>query len=429
MNSDTIVVTGDEWRWSGSDGRSVIVDPYPRLTTPTRVLVNFPDAHMGVIRFRGKKRFAQALIEREVRREGWLDGASHIAIHRLQTVTDGGQAFYSAVPLDEWQRFNAWIQQEKDHCLTYLPGEVLANANRHEARIMRLSRRLSFFFAGDNSLVYEDVYYATEALDDLELSVDAISKNARDSLEKARVKDPKAIEWVSAGSFGQDETEASLTQQLQQAMAISVTRAPFTAFSTNGQDIHTALPQAVKRLPVSRAINPFHLKAAWWSESIAPAVLAATVTLTIGLALAGGYTHRLVDDARTRADTLMETVREQSSAIRQAEPVGESEAITQLLALLDELEQGGRYTPTRVFASLRDATEPAISIYRVNLESKRRSGYELRIDGRVALSESEAMRRFLMRLRQDGWQLNALDPASDQPGSFSYQLAPERADA
>lgn len=429
MKSDVILVDGEHWRWFGHRGETAAIEPYPHLRRPTRMLVNFPGAFTGVLRFEGKPQYARALIDREVRRQGWVDGPNHIVIHRLSRARDGGQAFYTAVPLEAWQRLFQWVRRENDHCLVYPAGTLLADVRGGEGRILHLDRRLLMFARGRDGLTFEDVYSATGALDDQQLAARTLGANMAAFAAQPGHGGQLRTEWLTTLAGPDDEREHALIERVQDTAGVPVQRTRPQRLRGEDGPVVSALPHAVNRLGAGGSINPVREKAAWWSESMAPAVLTAVGALAIGLGAAGQYTHHLAAQERVRARALAAEVREKSATIQRADFRDRSDTVTKLASFVGRLDQGAPYTPVQVLASIRRAAGPGVTVYRIRLESGRREAYRLRVDGMAGNGDGEPMRRFLAALRRDGWQPLPLQPASDAPGSFSYRLAPVSQDA
>ncbi|MFB4203947.1 hypothetical protein ACEZHJ_09105 [Arhodomonas sp. KWT2] len=424
MKTDVILVDGERWRWFGHRGETAVVDPYPRLHRPARVLVNFSGAFTGVLRFEGKTQFARALIDREVRREGWVDGPNHIVIHHLSRARDGGQAFYTAVPLEAWQRLLQWIRGENDHCLVYPAGALLADVREGEGRILHLDRCLLVFARGRDDLSFEDVYSATGEAEDQQLAARTLGANIAAFAAQSGHAGPLRPEWLTALAAPDDELETSLIERVQDAAGVPVRRTRSQRFRDGDGEVLSALPRAVNRLGAAASSNPVREKTAWWSESMAPAVLTAVGALAVGLGAAGQYTHGLAAQERESARTLKAAVQDRSARIREADFPDRSGTVAELSAFVGRLDRGAPYTPVQVLASIREAAGPGLTVYRVRLESSPRDGYRLRVDGTAGNEDGGAIRRFLATLRRDGWHPVPLKPASDAPGSFSYRLAP-----
>lgn len=426
MNSDVILVSANEWLRLGHDGRAARVDPYPRLQRPTRVIIADENVQLGSLRFEGKTQFAHAIIERRLRQEGWSEGPNHVVIHHLEKNSQGGQAFYSAITLEAWQKLLQWVRREDDHCLIYPLGALLANVRRGRGRVLRLGRRFTMFYRVGHGFSFEDVYAAGRDADDMRLAVDTLGANVGSFLASAGVNAGLDVDWLAAPASPQAPAgESEFTAQLQQDVAgVSVHAVPARHFSDDtGEELVTSLPQGVKALGAMASANPTPDRLGWWSEAMAPAVIALIVALALGLGAAGFYAHNLATDKWTNATALMRQVDDQNEQIRQANFQDHSGEVAELAAFAERLNRGTRFAPTHVLKTLRSAIGEGVFIHRVYLESGRTGEYRLRVDG-AARSDDDAMRKFLATLRSAGWQVAPLEPASNGPGSFSYRLEP-----
>lgn len=423
MKSDTIVIQAGQWRLFDHHGSASVVQPYPRITAPTRVLIDFQNAFTGVLRFEGPAQYARAMIERHVRQEGWQDGPSHILIHGLSRLRSGGQAFFTAVDLEAWQKVMRWAARERDHCLIHPTGALLADVPRGQGRILRLGRRLLLFARTPSGFVYEDVYSATDALEDLRLSAQTLGGNISWNRDDSQGSQSLKLEWINVSAGEADDTDEALIEDIRDKAGAEIVRGSTQRFSSEQGVWYSSIPPTLARLGVAASANPVHERVGWWSESMSTAVLAALAALSLGLGAAGYYTHYLAADERDRAQALAAEVRDKRATIRETPFENRSDEIARLAGYVAKLGRGAPYAPTRVLASLRRAAGNRIRIHRVQLESSRRQGYELRVDGMELGPDNEALRRFLSKLRADGWRTIPLAPASGEPGGFSYRLA------
>jgi len=438
MKSDMMLVDGDQWRLFNLQAQCDVVKPFPRLESPARLLVHFGDAFTGLLRFEGQTKFARALIERQVRREGWIEGPSHIVIHRLFKTSGGGQAFYTAIPLDTWQQLLDWVRRQRDHCLVYPTGALLADVNMNQGRILRLGRRLLMFARDKHGLVFEDVYSATTGMDDLQLAAQTLGANIAELDRQADRQNRHRYEWLTAAEEDDDAIDTAIMDTLQQAGDVKIDRVMPRRFRTrqdsSGQDslnqgaLSSALPLALNRLGARESSNTGVEKVAWWSESMAPAVMTTIGVLAIGIGVAGTFAHQLAKGEWAQSETLMSDVRDKRTTIQQVQFDDYSNDLTELANFATRLNQGAPYTPTQVLDSVRSAAVRGLTIYRVHLESSRRSGYQLRVDGVSDGANSDAVRIFLSTLRGHGWRPVPLEPSASEPGSFSYRLEPESLD-
>lgn len=87
-----------------------------------------------------------------------------------------------------------------------------------------------------------------------------------------------------------------------------------------------------------------------------------------------------------------------------------------------QLGDGATYDPVAMLQLVREAAGQDIRIQRLKLESFSDKKRVFRVDGMTEKSGISAISRFIAVTQSAGWQAEAIDPAEQQPGAFSYRL-------
>ncbi|WP_435101177.1 hypothetical protein [Arhodomonas sp. AD133] len=436
MTSDTILTATGRWRLLGRDGHLRSIPPYGRVDRSVRVITDFEDAHIGVLRFEGKPQYARAIIERHVRDAGWVEGPSHVIIHRLNRHHGGGQAFFTAVTLAVWQRTLDWARLQRRHCLILPLGALLAGPGGPRARILHLGPRLRCFADTDQGMRFEDVFAGGGGTDAQRRAARTLGTSL--AALKPAGNDTAAtfphIEWLAADTDSPAREEA-LADEVRAVAGATVTVSAARPFrdpeGSHGDDgIHSALPAHVERLGAGAAVNPIVERIAWWSEAWAMPVVAGVAALALGLAVAGHYARTLADDEVARARALDDRIAQRESALEAARRPDADDRLRRVSEFVTALARGIAYSPAVVLRDVRDAAAPPLAIHRVRIKRDRQGRYHLRVDGiDRSRDASAAVRAFLTALRRRGWQSQPLEPASSAPGSFSYRLTRQEREA
>lgn len=421
IDADVILAAGDSWSLLDRDGRTRSIAPLARLTRPALVVMSFPGAVVGQLRYEGKSSFARPMVERHVRSEGWIDGPSHVVIHSSRRLPDGAQVLFTAIPLEEWQDGTQWAARQPDHCLIVLPGQLLAE--RGGRRVVRHGRHLMAFAATPDGLVYEDVFAGGEAHRDL---VEAAERLGRVLGDHAAVASSSgAWEWLPLDRAGVED-ESELVTAMRTTSALQVELAPGAFGDQGSQVVFDALPRRLERQPLRGMAGPWPQRLAWLAEQKAPMVMALLLVLVGGL-LAGGW-----QIGQSASETRQQIASQQAELQRLRAGLGTNGAepdwqqLESAARFVQRLEPGIHYAPLPVIEQIRAALPDDLSIHRIGLEHARGT-YRLRVDGAARNAErGRTINRFVGNLRQQGWEVRSLDPASPGRGSFSYQLvAPE----
>lgn len=396
------------------------VPAWPSLKHSALVVLDLDDVPTDVWRFEGKPEYASALIEKRIRTEGLVEGAAHIVIHRLVKVPRGFQAFFSAIPLDFWQRVNQWADEQPDHCLIMAVAGLLSQGvSAGKARLLLSQRRLTCFAQTDAGMVFSSTQALGQGMSVMGSAARVLVTNHSELLTRLGAG---AVEWGAFWSTNSTDTNDCLAI-LEAVLGNAPRTLPAVELSGVGERVQTVLPLLAGQSASQHALNPLLARVAWKAERWVAAITAMTAVVGVGLAGVGILTsqqaqqqHAVSQASRAELSKLQERIQSVSSV----------DAPKQLLPLADfarQLDEGARHDPVAFLATLKAAAGNDIYIHRVRLElaaqSRQRS---FRVDGAVAVGASASMVRWSNQMAAAGWKLKALDPSSPAPGAFSYEL-------
>lgn len=418
------VVLHVEGGWYAFDKGTLISLPaYPVLNQATLVVTDFPGANAGVLALDDKPAFAEAVIERQLRREGQVDGECKVLIHQQVNIGEGFQALYTAVPIDLWQRMLNWSRQQADHCLIVPLASLLwRKLPSGKGLVLRTGQRLIFCAREQNRLLYATTVVFSDKLSDMR---DAVNMLATRVNEQQRAQgDSLSIGWcVLNGTDAGDEQ--ALVDQFAERSGLSVSlQAPDVLLSNSGERRLVTLPYLLSKASALDAINPLPARIAFLSEGALPLLAAGSLVMSIGLALLGSFWMAKALHVNGQAQELAHSavqLNEQSAALMAANPPQPLAAqASQMVSRLRAVEQLS--DPYGELAMIRTAAAGGVRILRVR-SGEDTSGRFLRVEG-VTTQSDQQLADFLQRLRAAGYEVVAQDAADNsQPARFfSYQL-------
>jgi hypothetical protein len=417
-----ILAAPEGWYRFGPEGGVDPIAPFPELEQPARVVVVFEEPHIDTLRFQGKPQYAPAIIERQIRQEGWIESSAHVEVHALSRVKGGGVAFYTAVELDSWQRVTEWARAQRHHCLIYPSASLLAHCRRGQGRALRVGRQIRVFARAANGLVTEEAYCPSDDPEDLRFAVFSLGDELAERLG-SHGGGGLALEWIAAQTSDVD-TEQALCDALAERSGLSVSLVTMSDCGRDGDSEVTGLPDVVSRLPVRASANTALEKAAWWPEALAVPALASMLLLAGILGGLGWYFNDRAAAKRAEAQEVVAELRRRQSEFESVPIAERHQQLQDVGSLISAFERTARYAPEPLLEDLREASGEELLVQRVMLEKAADNKYHLRVDGRDRSSDNLATRRFLTTLQSRGWDTTPLEPAADQPGSLSYRLTP-----
>lgn len=414
----TAVVLHVEDGWFAFEGgRLTPLPAYPELSAATLVISDFHGASSDVMALDEKPAFAEAVIERRLRREGQVDGECKVLIHQQVAIGEGFQALYTAVPIEQWQRLLNWSRQQSESCLIVplasLLWRKLANG---QGVVLHSRRRLIFSARVQNRLLYATTVVFSDRQQD---RLDAVNTLAlRVAEQRGSNNKVLSLGWCALQEQAADELE-QLTSQFVARCGSGVLVEPVQPGATQH------LSQLLGKVSVRDAVNPLPARLAFVAQQALPALAAVSAGLSLLLVLLGGYwwaqaaeADRQAQDYQVRAQQLLASVTQLNA---EQVPVAEVEPVRQLVARLHEVQ--ALADPHGELQLIRQAAaDVRILRLRSGLEP---AGVYLRVEG-VAPHGDRQLSGFLQGLRRAGYAVTAIDSADNsQPaGFFSYQLNP-----
>lgn len=401
-------------------GQAVEVPAWPRLKHRALVVLDLDDAPTDVWRFEGKPEYAPALIEKRVRTEGLVEGAAHIVIHRLVKVPRGFQAFFSAIPLELWQRATQWAHEQSDHCLVLSAAGLLCHGvTVGHARVMLSQRRLMCFAQTDAGMVFD----ATQALGQGPETMASAAQvlNAHQGELLARLG-ASAVDWVSLWVPQADDARTCLAA-LETQLGGPPVAWPATDLEGLGGHVHTALPALAQQAAGRHALNPLGERVAWQAERWVATLAVVTAVVGVGLVALGGVSAQQAGQQRTASAAAREELASLQARIQAVSTVETPRNLLPVVEFARQLDEGARYDPVAFLATLRASAGPDIRIQRVRLEGGGLTpARAFRVEGVAGWGASASVARWSVQMAAAGWSMKALDPTEATPGAFVYEM-------
>ncbi|MDR1163717.1 MAG: hypothetical protein LBM17_07805 [Candidatus Accumulibacter sp.] len=410
-----------------ADGAARVVEEYPRLDAPTIVVTDFGGALCGVAPVGAQSGYAEALISRRLRDEGMIDGEAKVVIHHSVKSSGDFQAFYTAVPVDAWQRMQAWARIQEEACLLVPLAAVMYRLlPRGEAGVFfRHGRNIALLFSRKSGLIYSFVLSLGDDAEDLLSAVRTLAGRIPDhSFDPARLT--MSLTWYSLLESGAsnesndpDEDE-KLCAAFSEASGLRVVRAPVEACG----GIRVAMSAIRSVLSERIAVNPAAARFDYFAEKhLRHAALCAGLA-ALAFLIGGGVSLWQAGSIGARS----EQNRNEARAIEQrlqggrklASPGRAFYATRDLVDLVANAQAG--IDPYVFLRNLRAASGDKVKLLRVSM------GKEIVVEGWVDQTggDDTPLAGFVTQLRQMGFSLEAIDVPSAEnthrSGFFAYRL-------
>ena len=474
-----LIISGDYWHLLRDD-TSTVIEPWSAVSGPTVVVFNFEKSQTGLLSSRGKANYAGALIEKEIRSSGAIDGSVKVFVHTARAQGDSVQALYTAVSLDAWQELQNWSRRQADHCILIPAASLLCTdiKNASTTTLDRLDnvsgfKESSFSGAlssgygnknrnGPNALEKPGALTGPAATGkpasvkacriDSEVFVFAdyqgrlyfnqVTLLGRDDdivpAVRALVGQFPANEWGTAGE-GLDwitfcarslDDEKTLASRTAEAFKLPCRLIDTQKYSGQHAQINTSLFLISQDLLVQNKSVPALAKVSWMSESwTAPVAFVAGLVCALAVG-AGFYFQYQVSNQKA----MLAEQKSQYAQLQTRLDEINRENIPLLndpqLAFAARISEAAMYDPARMLELFKRGAGSNIRIQRIQLfvdETSARRAY--RVEGIIADGANADIAKFVATLKASGWQAT---PAKSSDGSikaFAYIFKPTSTEA
>ncbi|MDR3351526.1 MAG: hypothetical protein LBO00_00595 [Zoogloeaceae bacterium] len=425
MNAALLFHLDEKWERC-ENGALRPLPKYPALEEPALVLTDFGKSVSGVFTASDNAHYLEAVIARRLRDDGLIDGEVRVLIHAVARGAGSHQVFYTAVPVENWQRLQSWAQSRREHCLLIAYAGLMPCllSGDNTAVVFHCNREISLLARQQRILGYCSVMaMSTREADFLE-AVSALLRRlpaGADGADGAKLK----LQWHTFGDPLSPELKTALQARLSQSGLVNARYAslPQTPGSASSQaaDALTILSRPLQAARL--AANPWSAKFAWFAESQLPrlgACMALCTVLLFAWACVALYQAHSFGQEVERSRAVMRQTAEQTAP---PEAHGQDFAITR--DLIDAIAQAqAAIDPYAFLVNLRAAaTAYGVHILRVSMK-----GEAITLEGWIEQKggRDDALAAFLIALRRQDFMLEAVPSSAPTAvsGFFAYRLTP-----
>jgi hypothetical protein len=348
-----------------------------------------------------------------------IDGLAHILAHRVNTVSGGLQTFHTVVPLEFWQQLQQWAAQQRDHCLVFSLGGLLqADVGAGRARVLRLGRTLHFFGRPNAGFFYASASAIGSTDAHLFAAIRVLAASARVEIDRG-IEGP--VEWGSVLSTDPQQ-DARLIAHWGAEGLVPAIEMPTALWRDGAGESASVLPGLVQRAGVRAAVNPPLAQLAWASEALVAGVTVATAVIAFGLLGLGFFVRDQASDQRAAAAESVRLAKPLEARVTAANELQAPVSFGPMAEFARKLGDGMRYDPVPMLGLLRRAAGGDMRIQRLRLETGFAKDRAFLIDGVSDVGGVAGVSSLLSRLRDAGWNAQAVNSQDVAPGAFAYRL-------
>jgi len=283
-----------------------VVDPFESLEHISRIVWCPGTETVGVASLNGKPQFAAVLIERQLRQSGDIDGEAKVLVHEVLRHRDSYTALYSAMPLPQWQRFQAWLEEQPVLCIAFSWLALLHHGlDEGGVRVLQDGVRLMYLAREARQFAFFNVVAFSDSEEDLEAAGRSLALQVLQShTDRRSAAGPQAdapVEWLPLLNRG--SANGAALRGFEQALGATcrVAQQPFQA--DDGEPaFFSGLPLAASVLPSRQTIGPRLDQWLYTLERMAAP--AAGLVIALGLALGALGTSWLLEADKRQTEAL-----------------------------------------------------------------------------------------------------------------------------
>ena len=268
------------------------VDDFTKLTGSVIVISDFNCALQRAETISAEKRFAEAIIEKQLRERGDADGSSKVVIVSANTVAKKTHALYTSIPSDEFSTYWSMTAGHNDHCLlvpmlSVLLRRLRAKKSATAALVFRVGNQLTLLSVKNKQPLH---CIQVSSLSDSEADWQRAVSYLNNELREQGGLDDINVEWHSwapASTLHESDVESpfSLEQLFTERSGLKVETAPSTTLVSAQGEFKTSLPCLLKSVDVVDRVNGFEPLAFFKLEQALPWMAALLFGLSAALYL------------------------------------------------------------------------------------------------------------------------------------------------
>jgi hypothetical protein len=417
MNPAVILNLDGKWEERHENGVLQTLPDNPALDEPALVLTDFGKSISGVFVSSDNSRYLDAIITRRLRDDGLIDGEAKVLIHAVERGGGSHQIFYTAVPMQNWQRLQFWSENQSEHCLLIAHAGLMWSllSGDNEAVVFHCNREISLLARQQGILSYYSIMTLSASEEDFLKTVGALMRRVPASSGGKKLK----LQWHTLGEPLSPELIETLQAQLS---ANGLVDASYESLKSKKGGVAEALKPLSRPLQVVKlAANPEPVKIAWLAENRLPGFSGWMALCAVVLTAWSCYLLYQADSldqeaARARAALQQSAQQAPLEAVRGQDFAATRDLIDAIGNAQAEIDPYAFLTHLRAVATAND-----VHILRVRMEAQ-----AVTVEGRVDQQggRDDALSGFLVALRRLGFTLEAVAPSAPTAGNgfFAYRF-------
>ncbi|MAO40046.1 MAG: hypothetical protein CMK70_07445 [Pseudohongiella sp.] len=373
--------------WLIRNGQVTAIDDEFSTSQPTLLFSDFGGAPHGVEKVKGSRRYAAAILEKNLRDRGETEGISQVLL--LDARSDAGitQALYQAISAEDYLAYKSLVRSSSDHLvvgshLSLLLARAQAEKVSNVCVLLQHENCLDVLVRLNNKTEFSRRFTVSESTTDEWLrAAQFVAEEILEVAGRSSAELQYAV-WADWNPSGPD-VSATICEWLERNTSLQINKDPVSTFHLGDFILQSALPVWIKRFHSKDSIFPVPSLIWYWSERVLPAAIVALVAAGFSLAAAAYQWQQQIDrveqssQATRSTDDAAQLVTARESVQQSLPPLPSIETQELVQTLTDAHAQ---MSLASVIADIQSAMTPDTRLSSIRLDNTQ-AEHRLVLDG------------------------------------------------
>jgi len=404
----------DNQYWLLEGKKAILMDSLEAISGPKVILSDFNHALTGIETVHQGSSYASAIIEKNLRSRGDMEGASEVLVLKTQKAASAQNVFYAALPINEYATYLDTIKKESDHCL-YIPlwSAMLNVVDKAVSTVVVQHGGVLDVLVVDSGFPLHSIRVSSASYGGQDWE-SALSYLATE-LNQVEIDNALQLDSIKWFLWCADNASDNLAEQFETLSGRVVSVANKEVISVNNKDCSTNFDALFQALSTCDAIKAETSKPLFQFERALPWVAGLVLAISAGAFLAGLNWQKTAEEYMASTNELMASSQYEAKLAKAKQLVATNNQTASVLetdkvGFIEEL-----YSITesnsipQMVADLQASVNKFIHINNIQLHSSEESErFGMVVQGFVDQDldfASKQVRLFIDRLIEKGYQI------------------------
>lgn len=304
-------ISGRQWLVKGR--KLLELDDVSGVKGPKVIVTDFGDAFTRVDTVVSSKQYAEAIIEKSLRNQGDMDGASKVLILDSETNSNTTQALFSAVSAEIFAKYWTVATQHWDHCLlipvtSLLLRQAVSKGKGCHAVVLQYEQHLDMLITF-NGRARSSLRVSSSSMDedDWQRAINYIAAEMQQVVANIG-HELNSVSWVDWNPIITVVTPLKLSKKLSDALSIEISTVPSNGLKFNGEVIDGGLATLMNNAQAADAVNSVVDKSLFYTERSLPWIAGLLLAVSSALIASGLYWQNLATTKKQETSDLLAKV-------------------------------------------------------------------------------------------------------------------------